>query len=126
LIGGGRTVLHQRFLATGKQPPFLSVPGALVIALFLFFVAYMESLLRPMRRGRRGVSGVIGMAILGAGLGADIVGIMWQLGSPEPTVTTLAVCALCGAGAGVTASLAAIRIARRARIRPKKKARSLR
>jgi serine/threonine-protein kinase len=123
LLGpGNQAVTHQQFLAKGKQPAFLTVPGGLIVALFLFFLAYMESLLRPMRRGRRGVSGVIGMAIFGAGLGATIVGLTWLLGSPEPTPTTIIVCAACGAAAGVAASLAAIRVAKRARIKPKAKA----
>ena len=122
LIGGGKTLAQQKFLAKGKQSPFLSVPGVLVIALFLFFVAYMESLLRPLRRGRRGVSGVVGMALLGAGLGATIVGLTWLLGSPEPTISTVIVCAIFGSGAAIAGSLAAIRIARRARIKPRVKA----
>ncbi|MDQ6616090.1 MAG: protein kinase [Actinomycetota bacterium] len=124
LIGGTTTMSHQQFLARSKQSAFLTVPGVLVIGLFLFLVAYMESLLRPLRRGRRGVSGVIGMAFLGAGLGATIVGLMWLLGSPEPTVTTVVLCALCGSGAAIATSLAAIRIAQRARIRPRKGAAS--
>jgi serine/threonine protein kinase len=122
LLAGGATLKHQQFLAKGQQPAFLTVPGVLLVALFLFFVAYLESLMRPLRRGRRGVSGVIGMALFGAGLGATIVGLTWLLGSPEPSVTTIVVCAVCGAGAGIAASLAAIRMARRARIRPKKRA----
>jgi serine/threonine-protein kinase len=116
----GATVADQKFLARGKQPPFLTVPGGLLIALFLFVAAYMESLLRPLRRGRRTVSGVAGMTLLGVALGVLVVGIMWQLGNPETTVTTLIICAACGAGTGVTTALAAVRIGRRARIRPKK------
>jgi hypothetical protein len=68
------------------------------------------------------VSGVVGMALFGAGLGATIVGLTWLLGSPEPTIASVVVCAICGSGAAVAASLAAIRIARRARIKPKAKA----
>ncbi len=121
LVGANGTVSDQEFLTQSKQTGFLTLPGVLVIGLVLFFLAYMESLLRPLRRGRRGLSGVIGMAILGAGLGADIAGLMWLLGSPEPTIATVIVCAICGGGAAVAASLAAVRIARRARIRPRKR-----
>lgn len=121
LVGANGTVSSQEFLAQSKQSGFLTVPGVLVVGLLLFFFAYMESLLRPLRRGRRGVSGVIGMAILGAGLGADIAGLLWLLGSPEPTIPTVVVCAICGSGAAVAASLAAVRVAKRARIRPKKR-----
>jgi len=121
LVGANCTISSQEFLTKGKQSGFLTLPGVLVIGLILFFVAYMESLLRPLRRGRRGLSGVIGMAILGAGLGADLAGLMWLLGSPEPTIATVIVCAICGGGAAVAASLAAVRIARRARIRPRKR-----
>jgi serine/threonine-protein kinase len=121
LLHGTTTTQHQQFLAKGKQLSFLTVPGVLVVALLLFFLAYIESLLRPLRRGRRGVSGVIGLAVFGAGLGATIVGFTWLVGSPEPSITTIIVCALAGTGAGIAASLAAIRISRRSRIRPKKR-----
>ncbi|HEX3542081.1 MAG TPA: serine/threonine-protein kinase [Acidimicrobiales bacterium] len=120
LIGAGGTTLgHQPFLAKGKQPAFLTVPGGLIVALFLFFVAYIESLLRPLRLGQRGVGGAIGVAIFGAGLGVSIVGLTWLLGSPEPSPTTIIVCAICGAAAGVAAALAALRMAQRARFKPR-------
>ncbi len=122
LLTDSKVMQHQQFLAKGKQLSFLTVPGVLVVGLLLFFLAYIESLLRPLRRGRRGISGVIGLALFGAGFGATIVGFMWLIGSPEPSIATIVVCALAGAGAGIAASLAAIRVARRSRIKPKKRA----
>ena len=112
--------LRQQFPARGKQSAFLTIPGVLTIALLLFLIAYMESLLRSLRRGKRQWSSLVGMALLGALLGATMVPLTWLLGSPEPTITTGVICAVCGGGAGVAAALAAQRIARRARIKPKK------
>jgi hypothetical protein len=121
-IGEGGTVYHQQFLATVKQPPLLTAPGCLVVLLFVVFVSYMASLLHAQVRGRRLLSGLIGSALLGAGVGATIVGLNWLRDVTEPTITitTVIVCALFGSGAGIAASLAAIRIAKRIRIRPTK------
>lgn len=116
----GKLWRHQAFLAKGAQSGLLTVPGVLILGLALFVVAYMESLLRPLLRGHRQVSGVIGMTVLGAGLAVSLVGLTWTLGGPEPTAATISVCAACTAGAACATSIAAVRMAKRARIRPRR------
>jgi hypothetical protein len=122
LLAGDQVVLRHQFKAEPVQSAFLTIPGALVVALALFVLAYVESVLRPLRRGRRRVTGVIGMVLLGAGLGLVVVPLAWLLGAGEPTMSTAVVCMVLGALAAVTAALAAIRVGQRARIRPRRAA----
>lgn len=120
LLAGNQVVLRHDFVATSGQSSFLSIPGVLVVALLLFLLAYVESVLRPLRRGRRRVTGIVGMALLGAGLGLTIVPFAWLLGGGEPTVATAVVTMAIGGAAAISAGLAAVRVGTRARIRPRR------
>jgi serine/threonine protein kinase len=120
LLAGDEVVLGHEFVLDSEQPAFLTVPGVVVVGLLLFLLAYVESLLRPLRRGRRRVTGLVGMGILGAGVGLVLVPFAWLLGGAEPTMTTAVVSMLLGTGAAISAALAAIRVGRRARIRPRR------
>jgi serine/threonine-protein kinase len=117
LSGGGEDRGAHAFATTTAQSPFLSLPGAVGIGLALFVFAYAESLLRSMRRGRRQLTGTIGLTFIGAlaGLAAVIIG--WLAGAAEPLMPTVVVCALLGAGAGFAAAMAAIRVSQRRRYR---------
>lgn len=122
LLSGDEVVLRHQFKADSTQSAFLTIPGILVIALTLFVLAYVESVLRPLRRGRRKITGILGMVVLGAGLGAVIVPLAWLLGGGEPTVSTAVVAMVLGVLSAVAAALAAIRVGQRARIKPRRAA----
>lgn len=117
----GQSVLAgQRFSATSQQPLYLTLPAAAAAGLLLFVLAYVESLLRPLRRGRRRVTGVAGMAVMGTLAGVVIVAAAWLIGGREPTLPTVVAAAAAGGVAGVSLAVAAIRIGRRRRLRGKK------
>jgi serine/threonine-protein kinase len=122
LLVDDNVVLRHQFRARTSRMGFLTIPGVLVVAVLLFLLAYVEALLRPLRRGRRQISGLAGMVLIGAALGAVLVPFVWLLGGPEPSATSAVVCLLFGAGAGVAGGMAAIRVGRRARIKPKQRA----
>lgn len=116
LLDGDAQVAAFRFGVRSEQQPFLTVPGVLVVGVFLFALAYAESFLRHLRRGQRRVVGVIGVMITGAGIGAVLVGVAW-LGAdrpPEPVVASAVV--VLAALAGLAAGLAARRTSRRRRV----------
>lgn len=114
LKAGDATLLQHQFPIKPKQPSLLTLPGVLAIALLLLVVAYTESLLRPLRRGRRLASAVVGMVFMGAAWGVVASIFAWLLGSGEPTPANLLTC-LVGAAAGVAAAMAAARYGRRRR-----------
>ena len=89
----------------------------MTVLLLLFVIAYAESLLRSLRRGKRTTTGVVGLTLVGALFGVDLVGIAWVLAKQVPTVTTLVACAVVGAGAGLAVALGGVRIGRRRRFR---------
>jgi hypothetical protein len=120
LLADEQVLLRHEFAATSSQTSVLTIPGALILALVLFLLAYVESLLRPLRRGRRQLTGVFGMAVIGAGIGLVVVPVVWLLGGPEPATGTAVACMVLGALASIVAALAAIRVGKRARIKPKK------
>ncbi|MGH9224181.1 MAG: serine/threonine-protein kinase [Acidimicrobiales bacterium] len=112
----GDTVIDRRtFPVTSEQPGFLTVPGVAGVALVLFVFAYAESLLRSRRRGKKVVTAPVSMAVIGALGGVALAVLAWVLGADEPTVATVVACAVVGAGAGVVATVAAGRSARRRR-----------
>lgn len=117
LLHGSTRREHRSFAARARQPALLSAPGAGGVALLLFVVATAESLLRSMRRGRRGASGFVGMLLVGTAFGAGAVAAAWLLGVTEPTGTTVVVCAVVGAAGGGAAAEAARRAGRRRAMR---------
>lgn len=120
LLSDEQVLLRHGFSARSSQTSVLTVPGVLILALVLFLLAYVESLLRPLRRGRRQLTGVVGMAVIGAGIGLVAVPVVGLLGGPEPATGTAVACMVLGAAASIVAALAAIRVGKRARIKPKK------
>jgi serine/threonine-protein kinase len=119
LLGEDGVVARHEFPVRSMQPDFVTVPGVFVVGLLLFLLAYVESLLRPLRRGRHQVAGVGGMLLVGAAFGVVAVPFVSLLGGQEPKLTTAVACAVLGTGAGAAAAVAAIRAGRRARLRPK-------
>lgn len=95
----------------------LTAPTAVTAVLALFALAYGESLLRSLRRGRRPTTATVGVAISGALIGAVAVLVAWVVGVKEPTPATLIAAAGAGAGSGIAAALGAARTGRRRRAR---------
>jgi serine/threonine-protein kinase len=112
LLAHGTAVAHESFGVHTGQSGAASVAGVVPFVLLLFVAAYAESLLRSMRRGKRKISGPVGLTVVGALLGLDLVGLAWVLTKHEPTVTALIVCVLLGAGTGFVAALGATRLGR--------------
>lgn len=107
------------FPITSTQPPLLTAPGIGTIALVLFAGAYAESLLRARRRGRKVFVAQVGMIVIGALAGVALALVGWLLGAGEPVPATVITCAAFGAGAGVAATVAAARSAKRRRTPPR-------
>ena len=100
---------HQTFAARTTKTGLLTAAGAVTILVLLFAIAYGESFARSLRRGRRVRSGIVGLGIMGGLIGLATVSAMWVTGVRAPTIATLVVCGLLGAGAGVAAAFAAVR-----------------
>lgn len=117
LLRSGQDVGERTFAAQTTQSGLLSVPAGVTLVLLLFAIAYGESLLRSLRRAGRRVSGPVGLTIIGALFGLDFVGIAWVLVKRVPTVESLVVCAVIGAGAGLATGLGGVSAGRRRRFR---------
>lgn len=122
LLRGGDETAAYEFGVRNAQQPFLTLPGALVAALVLFAVAYAESFLRHLRRGRRRVSGVIGMLAVGAAGGMAALGLAWLVGGRQPVQFTAVAVAVLGAAAGLAAALAALQAGKRRRLQRTRRA----
>lgn len=114
---GGPVVAHQAFPVKSLKSSFTTIPGGGSIAVLLFVLAYVESLLRAMRRGRSRRVGVVGMTVLGAILGGVAVTLAGVFAVTEAVRTTAYVCAALGAGSGLASALAAVRVGKRRRRR---------
>jgi serine/threonine-protein kinase len=115
LLSGDEVVLRHEFPLRRSDGTFLTVPGILAVVLLFFMVGYAESLLRPLRRGRRQRSGVFGMTLVGAGVGLLTVVVGWLLGGGEPTVTAAVLCGVFGAGGSAAAAVTVARLGRHRR-----------
>ena len=109
LLDGTVVTGHQTFAARTTKTGLLTAAGAVTILVLLFAIAYGESFARSLRRGRRVRSGIVGLGIMGGLIGLATVSAMWVTGVRAPTIATLVVCGLLGAGAGVAAAFAAVR-----------------
>ena len=108
-----------KFTIRSKQNRWLTAPTAIGALGALFVIAYVESLLRALRRGARRRSAELGLAVVGAIGGAVVVLDTWVVGRAEPTTASLIAAAALTAVAGVVSGLAARRYGRRARLRPR-------
>ncbi len=112
--GGERS--HQ-FPVTSAANPWLTVPGIACVIVVLVLLAFAESFLRSLRRGRKPFAARAGLVIVGAALGAVTAVVGWVAGSGEPDLTTLVVAGVLGAAAGLAAGIAAGRLSKRSRRR---------
>jgi serine/threonine-protein kinase len=105
LTRGGATT-SQQFTVQPDQTPLLSVMGAGSILLILFALAYLESVVRSLRRGRRRHTG----PVLAAGTGLLFGAAVWMLASvlllQVPAAGTGMACAILGAIAASSTAVA--------------------
>lgn len=112
LLRAGERVGSGSFAVRSSRPGLLSLPGAVAIAAALFLVAYAESVLRLLRRGRRRRTGVATLVLLGGPLGCAVALLAALLVSREPGVPTMMLAGLAGGGAGLAAGRAGMAVGR--------------
>jgi hypothetical protein len=100
------------FAVKPNRSGLLSLPGVVAIAATLFLVAYAESVLRLMRRGRRRRTGVATMVLLGGPLGCALALLAALVAGREPGVLTLLLAALLGGTAGLFTGRAGVAVGR--------------
>jgi eukaryotic-like serine/threonine-protein kinase len=105
---------RQELAADPAQPGPLTVPGALGAVGTLFVLAYAESLLRSLRRGRKAVSATAGLIGLGLLAGVAAVDVGWLAGR-APSVGGTAMCVVAGGLAGLALARVGTGIGRRRR-----------
>ncbi|MGW6377541.1 protein kinase domain-containing protein [Rhodococcus sp. NPDC055112] len=116
-LQAGRVTETWQFPVRTEQSAMTTVVAVGVAALFLFGIAYVESFVRSLRRGRRRISGSIGLPLSVGVLAVAVVGAVWVLLGRQPTVATVVVCAVLGVLAGVAVTVGAARVGRRRRYR---------
>ena len=117
LLGQGNELAFRTFGVKLSQPVYLTAPGLATLALLGVLIAYTESFLHSLRRGRRVVAPLIGLIVMGLLLGVVSVLAAWLLGGRQPTVAATAVSVVIGVAAGLVLSIAGIRLGRRRRFR---------
>jgi serine/threonine-protein kinase len=117
---GGTVVGSWRFAARSSEQGWLTAAGAVVAALALFSLAYVEQFGRALWRGRRRTTATAGLGPSVAVLAIDIVGVAWLSGVRQPTLPTLVACAVLGLVAGFSGASAATRAGRYRRLRRRK------
>ena len=118
-VDGAHGGLVDDFPAQAQRSPFLTFGGLIGIVLLLVVASYAESLLRVLRRGYRKATraSVVGMVIVGIFAGVTTAIWSWMLGISSPTWPGYLIPMVVGAGAGLVAALAAVRMGHRARVR---------
>jgi predicted lysophospholipase L1 biosynthesis ABC-type transport system permease subunit len=106
-----------RFAIRTKQSALTTGLAVGVVVLALFAVAYIESYIRTLRRGRSQVSGSFGLTLSAAAVGVAAVGAVWVLMGREPTIATLIGCGIIAAAAGVAATVGWLRVGTKYRYR---------
>ena len=105
------------FPAEGQHPWYLTAVGIGAGLVLLAGIANLESSFRPLRRGRRRISAVIGAAISGAMVAAGGVVLAASAGALVATTAALAAACLAGGAATTALAIALLRRARRKRLR---------
>jgi len=119
-LSGPQGTVSDDFGVQVTRSPLATFGGVVGIVLLLFVVAYAESLLRSLRRGRRrdnrtaAVAGLVVVGVIG-GVSATLWG--WMLGIAGPTFVSFVVTAVLGAIAGLLAGLAGRQVGERTRAR---------
>jgi hypothetical protein len=108
----------QEFPLEASNAWYLTALGIAVIVLALAVLAYAESNMRPLRKGRMRWSRIIGLGITGAIAGATAVLASGLFVVVEATIPALIVAALCGLISIASAGIAVRTIALRRRLKP--------
>ncbi|MFI9505019.1 protein kinase [Nocardia sp. NPDC052566] len=108
LRNGTEIATHQVEFRTA-QPPTTTATAAGIVVLALFALAYLESNIRTLRRGRGGFANALGLGLSAALLATATLGACWILLNRPPTLPTLIASAALAATAGLAAALAARR-----------------
>ena len=119
-LSGPHGTVNDDFGVQASRSPFSTFGGIGGIVLLLFVVAYAESLLRSLRRGRRRdnrTATVVGLVVVGAIGGSTATLWGWMLGIAGPTLVSFVVAAALGAVAGLLAGLAGRQVGDRTRAR---------
>jgi serine/threonine-protein kinase len=101
----------REYLLTPTHHPMLSLMGAGSAVLLLFTLAYLESILRSLRRRQAGTGAVVIAAPLGFGLGVAVWLLPTVLLRHEPTLWPALIGGLLGAIAAVCTAIATRRVA---------------
>ncbi|WNV84242.1 serine/threonine-protein kinase [Umezawaea sp. Da 62-37] len=106
-VGTVRTGAEDReYLITPPQNPMLSIMGVGSAVLLLFTLAYLESILRSLRRRQAGAGAVVIAAPLGFGLGIAVWFLPTVLLRNEPALLPTIACGLLGAASAVCIAVA--------------------
>jgi serine/threonine-protein kinase len=122
VLNGQTPTATYRFALASTQPATTTGLAVGAVVLALFTLAYAESYLRGLRRGRSRVSASVGLPLSAAGSAVAAVGAVWVLLGHEPTVTTLVASAALAAAAGIAATIGAMRVGRAFRYRRSRRA----
>lgn len=117
LIGSNGTVTDT-FALNASSSPFSTFVGIVGLLLVLIDLAYAESLLRGLRRGRRRdnrTAAVAGLAVIGVFVGMTATLLGWMLEISRPTLLPFVLAGAVGAVAGILAGLAAAQFGERNR-----------
>lgn len=109
----GTGLATREFEVATKQKPWLTAPFWLSLLLLLLSLSYSESMLRALRRGRKRVMGIAGLALLGVPVGFAISALAWGLLDREPTQATVAVTIAFAVAGGLVAAWGGIQSGRR-------------
>jgi serine/threonine-protein kinase len=113
----GKELAHQEFPLSVSRGWYLTAFGIGSLLVALAGLAYLESSLRPLRRGRRRVVSFVGCGISAAVLAVGVCEFLAAAGAAWPTGPALVVVGLCCAAAGISFGMALRRAALRKGIR---------
>jgi hypothetical protein len=113
----GEVLASEEFGVVVKGPWYTTAFGIGSLLVVLAGVAYYESSVRPLRRGRRRVMPLAGCAISAAVVGVGVAALVTALGHATPTVAGVALVAGCSGAAGLFFAVALRRRALRRSIR---------
>jgi hypothetical protein len=108
---GSKQLASETFPATIDRAWYLTAFGLGSLVLLLAGLAYLESSVRPLRRGRRRISSFIGCALSVAVMAVGAIAFATALGHANPTTAGVVVAAALAAAGGVALAVTLRRVA---------------